>query len=329
MEKPMRKKFFALALCNLLFALCFQANAQQPGKVPRIGYLADAGSSPPQAFLQGLRELGYVEGKNIAFEYRTTEGKSERRADQVAELVHLNVDIIVADGTAPSLAAKKATSEIPIVMTSSTDPVGAGLISSLAWPGGNVTGLTSVTGELGGKLLELLKEIVPNLARVAIAFTGPDSPAAKLFLNETEAPAQALRVQLIPLWVRRPADFESAFRIATKEQANALLVRVPAATFSPHLKRFAELTAKSRLPAISPARTWVDAGGVMSYGADPNASFRRAATYVDKILRGAKPADLPVQAPTRFELVINLRAAKQIDLTIPPNVLARADKIIK
>ena len=192
-----------------------------------------------------------------------------------------------------------------------------------------MTGLTSVTGELGGKLLELLKEIVPRLTRVAIALPGPDSPASKLFLKETEAPAQALRVKLITLWVRGPNDFESAFRIATKERANALLVRVPPATFSPHLKQFAELAAKNRLPAISPARNWVDAGGLMSYGADQNVSFRRAATYVDKILKGAKPADLPVEAPTKFELVINLKAAKQIGLTIPPNVLARADKVIK
>jgi len=305
------------------------AEAQQPKKVARIGYLADAGSSPPQAFLQGLRDLGYVEGKNIAFEYRTTDGNSERRADQVAELVHLKVDIIVADGTGPTLAAKKVTSAIPIVMTSSSDPVGTGLIASLARPGGNVTGLTSVTGELGGKLLELLKEIVPRLTRVAIALPGPDSLASKLFLKETEAPAQALRVQLITLWVRGPNDFESAFRIATKERANALLVRVPPATFSPHLKQFAELTAKNRLPAISPARNWVEAGGLISYGADQNVSFRRAATYVDKILKGAKPADLPVEQPKKFELIINLKAAKQIGLTIPPNVLARADKVMK
>ena len=325
----MRKNVICLALSATLLVLCFSAEAQQPGKVPRIGYLADAGSSPPQAFLQGLRDLGYVEGKNIAFEYRTTDGKSERRADQVAELVHLKVDIIVADGTGPTLAAKKATSAIPIVMTSSSDPVGTGLIASLARPGGNVTGLTSVTGELGGKLLELLKEIVPRLTRVGIALPGPDSPASKLFLKETEAPAQALRVQLITLWVRGPKDFEGAFRIATKERANALLVRVPPATFSPHLKQFAELTAKNRLPAISPARNWVEAGGLISYGADQNVSFRRAAMYVDKILKGANPADLPVEAPMKFELVINLKAAKQIGLTIPPNVLARADKVIR
>jgi len=325
----MSNKIGVWLLATFLLATAFFAEAQQPEKVPRIGYLADAGSSPPQAFLQGLRDLGYVEGKNIAFEYRSTEGKSERRPDQVAELVHLKVDIIVADGTGSTLAAKKATSAIPIVMTSSSDPVGTGLIASLARPGGNVTGLTSVTGELGGKLLELLKEIVPRLTRVAIALPGPDSPASKLFLKETEAPAQALRVQLITLWVRGPKDFESAFRVATKERANALLVRVPPATFSPHLKQLVELTAKSRLPAISPARNWVDAGGLMSYGADQNVNFRRAATYVDKILKGTKPADLPVEAPTKFEFVINLKAAKQIGLTIPPNVLVRADRVIR
>ena len=325
----MVRKLSIFIFVTMIFASVLFAQAQQPGKVPRIGYLADAGSSPPQAFLQGLRDLGYVDGKNIAFEYRTTDGKSERRADQVAELVHLKVDIIVADGTGPTLAAKKAASAIPIVMTSSSDPVGTGLIASLARPGGNVTGLTSVTGELGGKLLELLKEIVPRLTRVAIALPGPDTPASKLFLKETEAPAQALKVQLITLWVRGPNDFESAFRIATKERANALLVRVPPATFSPHLKQFAELTAKNRLPAISPARNWVEAGGLISYGADQNVSFRRAATYVDKILKGANPADLPVEAPMKFELVINLKTAKQIGLKIPPNVLYRADKVIR
>jgi putative tryptophan/tyrosine transport system substrate-binding protein len=330
-EKDMKKKITVLTVSAMVFALCVSAGAQQPGKVPRIGYLADAGSSLPQAFLQGLRDLGYIEGKNIAFEYRTTEGKSERRPDQVAELVHLKVDIIVADGTGPTLAAKKATSAIPIVMTSSSDPVGTGLIASLAWPGGNVTGLTSVTGELGGKLLELLKEIVPRLTRVAIALPGPDSPASKLFLKETETPGQALKIHLITLWVsfNKPEDFAGAFRVASKERANALLVRVPPATFSPHLKQFAELTVKSRLPAISPARNWVDAGGLMSYGADQNVGFRRAATYVDKILKGTKPADLPVEAPMKLELVINLKTAKQIGLTIPPNVLARADRVIR
>jgi putative ABC transport system substrate-binding protein len=321
--------FKALILAAFMSVSVSLAQAQQPGKVPRIGYLADAGSSPTEAFLQGLRDLGYVDGKNIAFEYRTTEGKSERRPDQVAELIHLKVDIIVADTTGAALAAKKATTTIPIVMTSSSDPVGTGLRASLARPGGNVTGLTSVTGELGGKLLELLKETVPRLSRVAIGLPGPDSPASKLFLKETEAPAQALRVQLITLWVRGPKDFEGAFRIATKERANALLVRVPPATFSPHLKQLAELTAKNRLPAISPARNWVDAGGLMSYGADQNVSFRRAAAYVDKILKGAKPADLPVEQPTKFELVINLKTAKQIGVTIPPNVLVRADRVIR
>ena len=324
-----KKKLFWLGFSAMLMALSFQAEAQQPARVARIGYLADSGSSPPQAFLEGLRDLGYVEGKNIAFEYRTTVGKSERRPDQVAELVHLKVDIIVADGTGPTLGAKKAASAIPIVMTSSSAPVGAGLIASLARPGGNITGLTSVTGELGGKLLELLKEIVPRLTRVGIALPGPDSPASNLFLKETQAPAQALRVQLITLWVRGPKDFENAFQLATKERANALLVRVPPATFSPHLKQFAELAAKSRLPAISPASNWVDAGGLMSYGADQNASFRRAATYVDKILKGAKPAELPVEQPTKFELVVNLKAAEQIGVSIPPNVLARADRVIK
>jgi putative ABC transport system substrate-binding protein len=230
----MSKKPGVWLLATFLLATAFFAEAQQPaGKVPRIGYLADAGSSPPQAFLQGLRELGYVEGKNIAFEYRTTDGKSERRPDLAAELVRLKVEVIVVSGSPTAEAAKKATSAIPIVMTSSSDPVGTGLIASLARPGGNVTGLTTVTGELGGKLLELLKEIVPGLLRVVVPGPPVGSPAEDFFIKETEIPARALKVQLIRFPVRGPEDFESIFRAASKERANALLMRLAEASYSP------------------------------------------------------------------------------------------------
>jgi putative ABC transport system substrate-binding protein len=323
----MKKIILMFLVTTLFLAIVDLAHAQQSGKIPWIGYLAGAGSSPNQAFIQGLRDLGYVEGKNIAFVFRTTEGKSERHADLAAELVRLKVNIIIADGTGPSLAAKKATSTIPIVMTSATDPVGTGLVASLARPGGNLTGLTSVSGELGGKWLELLKEIASKLTRVAVL--RPQGPANDLFIKETEVPARALGVQLIPFVVRGPDDLEGAFRAMTKERANGLFMRLQAFVYSAHFKRIAELTIKNRLPSISSPTSWVDAGGLMSYGADPNINYRRAATYVDKILKGAKPADLPVEAPTKFELGINLQAAKQIGLTIPQSVLFRADKVIK
>ncbi len=317
-----------LVAIGVAFALCGGVvEAQQPGKIPWVGYLADAGSSPHQAFLQGLRDLGYVEGKNIGFVFRTTEGKTERRPELLADLVRLKVDIIFADGTGPALAAKKATSTIPIVMTGATDPVGTGLVASLARPGGNIAGLTNVAGELGGKLLDLLKEIVPGLSRAAILRTA--GPANDLFVKEMEVPARALGVQLIPVLVQGLDDIEGAFRAMTKERANGIVMRLPSSVYFAHFKRVAELTVKYRLPAISTSVSWVDAGGLIGYGQDSNISYRRAATYVDKILKGTKPADLPVEAPMKFDLVINLKAAKQIGLTIPPNVLARADKVIK
>ena len=322
------KSLFCLALSAVLLALCSAAEAQQPGKIYWIGYLATTGSGPSPAFIQGLRDLGYIEGKNIGFVFRTTESRSERNADLAAELVRLKVDIIVADSTGTALGAKKATSTIPIVMTTSADPVGSGLIASFARPGGNVTGLTSVTGELGGKLLELLKKVVPKLTRAGILAQGTEDSVNELFARATEDPARALGVQLVRLMIQGPDDFEGAFRTMTKERVNGLLVRL-AFVYSDHVKRVAELTMKNRLPSISTARSWVDAGGLMSYGADPNFRYRRAATYVDKILKGAKPAELPVEAPTKFELIINLKTAKQIGLIMPPDVLARADKIIK
>src|SRR5215471_9071123 len=321
------QRIFGVALSCLLFALCSSINAQQPAKIPWVGYLAGSGSSPNPAFVQGMRDLGYIEGKNIGFVYRTTEGKRESYADFVAELVRLKVDVIVTDSTDAALPAKKATSTIPIVMTRGTDPVGAGLVTSLARPGGNVTGLTSVTGELAGKLLELLKEIRPKLTRAAIL--RPEGRADDLFVKEAEVPGRALGVQLIPVVVQGPDDIERAFLAIGKERVDGLVMRLPASGYSTHYKRVAELTMKNPLPAIGTQTIWVDAGGLMSYGPDFSIGYRRAATYVDKILKGAKPADLPVEQPTKFELVINLKTAKQIGLIIPPNVLARADKVIK
>jgi ABC-type uncharacterized transport system substrate-binding protein len=321
----MSKKVTCLALGALLFALCFSAQVQQGKKIPWIDYLGGSGPSP--AFIQGLRDLGYVEGKNIAIVFRTAEGKSERNADLAAELVRLKVDVIVTDNTAAALSLKKATSTIPIVMTTSTDPVGSGLIASFARPGGNVTGLTSVTGEIGGKHLELLKEIIPRLNRVTILMA--EGRANDLFIKEAEVPARALKIQLISFVFGGPDDFEGAFRAMTKERANGLLVRLGPRGSSGYDKRVAELAAKSRPPSISNATRWADAGGLMSYGADFNTSDRRAATYVDKILKGTKPADLPMEAPMKFQMTINLKTAKQIGVKIPPNVLARADKVIR
>jgi putative ABC transport system substrate-binding protein len=316
-----------LAIFVLLVGCVEMAEAQQPKKVPRIGVLwrgAPGSDAPVKA---GLRDLGYIEGQNITIEYRYAEGKRDRLAALASELVRLKVDIIMTETTDAALAAKQATSTIPIVMISSNDPMGTGLVASLARPGGNVTGLTSISGELGGKILELLKEIVPRLSRVVIP--GLDSPVLDFFIKETEIPARALKVHLIRFTVRGPEDFEGVFEVATKERANALLVRLPPGTPPTHRKQLVELAARNRLPAIYTASNWVTAGGLISYGPDRNVMFQRAATYVDKILKGTKPADLPVEQPMKFELVINLKTAKQIGLTIPPNVLARADRVIK
>ena len=324
----MKKTITILTVSTLLLALCFSAEAQQARTMPLIGYLAGAGSSPNQAFMQGMRDLGYVEGKNIAFAYRTTEGRTERNVELAAELVSLKVDIIIADGTPPGLAAKKATSTIPIVLATSTDPVGNGLVASLARPGGNVTGLTNIGGELGGKLIELLKEVVPKLNRVVVLIRG-GGPVNDLFVKETELSARKMGIQLIPLTFQGPEDVQEAFRSAVQKRANGFIERIGAGGSITLYKQAAELAIRNRLPAISRSRRWVDSGGLMCYGGDESVQYRRVAAYVDKILKGTKPADLPVEQPTKFEFIINLKAAKQIGLTIPPNVLARADKVIK
>jgi len=315
-------------LATILLATVPFAEAQERKKIPRIGYLAGAGSSLNQAFVQGMRDLGYVEGKNIAFVYRTAEGRRERYADIAAELVRLKLDVIVADNTRAGLVLKKATNTIPIVMTSGTDPIETGLVASLARPGGNVTGLTNVGGETGGKLLELLKEIMPRVTRVAILGT-KGSRTTDVFLKETEIPARALGMQLLLPLVEGPDDIDGAFRTITKERANGLLMRLNPSLYSAHYKQVAELATRNRLPSIATDKGWADAGGLTSYGSDLNFQYRRAATYVDKILKGTKPADLPVEAPMKFEFAINLKTAKQIGLTIPPNVLARADRVIR
>jgi len=308
------------------------ATAQQPTKIPQIGYLAGASpSSNPartQAFRQGLRELGYVEGKNIVSEWRFAEEKLDRLPALAAELVRLKVDVIVTAGPIPTRSAKEATSTIPIVMTQDSDPVGNGFVASLARPGGNITGLSTLAPELSGKRLELLKEIVPRLSRVAV-FGTSTIPGNAQSLKEVEFAAGAFGVKLQYLDVLGPKDIETAFRTAGKGRADAVLWLVAAAVASAHRTKIADLAVKGRLPVIYPGRSYVEAGGLMTYGVNVEDLDRRAATYVDKILKGAKPADLPVEQPTKLELIINLKAAKQIGLTIPPNVLARADKVIK
>jgi putative ABC transport system substrate-binding protein len=317
----------------MLFALCFSVQAQQPKKVPRIGYLAPvfpcSGSVPSlEAFRQGLRDLGYVEDKNIITECRSAGGKLDRQPDLAAELVQLKVDIIVAAGGEPTArAAKHATQTIPIVMTNVGDPVVTGLVASLARPGGNVTGLVTMSPELSGKRLELLKEAFPKVSRVAL-FWNSANPEQEPQIKEIKVAGQALGIQLQTLEVRGPNDFDKAFSAITKGHANALLT-LPDPLSNSQGKRIADFAAKNRLPAMYPRMEFVDAGGLMVYGPSYNDLFRRAATYVDKILKGAKPADLPVEQPKKFEFIVNLKAAKQIDLTIPPNVLARADRIIR
>ncbi len=330
-KEKMNHKIVFLALSAMLFALCFSALAQQPAKVPRIGYLvgpSSASSARYDAFRQGLRELGYVEGKNIVIEWRSSEGNRDRQRALVAELVGLKVDVIVAVGAGDIRIAKQATTTIPIVMVQGGDPVGSGFVTSLARPGGNITGLATLRPELSGKRLELLKEVVPKLSRVAL-FGSSASPDHAQVLKEAELAAGALGVKLQSLDIRSPKDFEPSFQAALKGRAEAILVRVRGPILSPHRKEFAELAVKNRLPAIYEGLEEVEAGGLMSYGVNFPDLYRRAAVYVDKILKGRKPAELPVEQPTKFEFIINLKAAKQIGLTIPPNVLARADRVIR
>ena len=324
----------SILVAVVLLAVAVIAEAQQAKKVPRIGYLT--GSSPSarsariEAFGQGLRELGYVEGKNIVIEYRYAEGKLDRLPVLAAELVRLNVEVIVTGGPASDPCRQEETTTIPIVMTQDADPVGSGFVASLARPGGNITGLSTLSPEISGKRLELLKEIVPKLSRVAVLGTST-RPGTAQELKEVELAAGAFGVELQYLDVLDPKDIETAFRAASKERVDAVLMLVSGGVVDAHQTTIIELAVKTRLPVIygTGGRAFVEADGLMTYGVNINDLDRRAATYVDKILKGTKPADFPVEQPTKIELVINLKAAKQIGLTIPPNVLARADRVIK
>ena len=327
----MPKKISLWQLATLLLATVSLVQAQQPTKSPRIGFLIATATSVNgarnEAFRQGLRELGYVEGKNIIIDWRSAEGKADRLPGLAAELVGLKVDIIVSGGPSTTRAAKQATSTIPIVMAQDPDPVGSGFIASLARPSSNITGLATLTPELSGKRLELLKEIIPKLSRVAILGTST-RPGNAQELREVELAAGAFKVQLQNLDVLDPKDIETAFRAATKGRADALLVLGGPVIIS-HRTQVVQLAGKSRLPVTYDRPEFVDDGGLMTYSVSSTDLFRRAATYVDKILKGRTPADLPVEQPIKFEFIVNLKAAKQIGLTIPPNVLARADRVIR
>jgi len=326
----MTKKILLWLLATALLTTAPSAEAQQR-KIPRIGLLSpfspSATESWHQAFRQGLRDLGYVEGKNIVIEYRYAEGKRDRLPDLAADLVRLKVDIIVASVNTDALAAKNATREIPIVVASGGDPVALGLVESLARPGGNVTGLSQISPELAGKRLELLKEIVPKLSRVAVLWN-PQGTTSPLSWKEIQLPARELRVQLHSLEVQNANNLESAFKEAVKARSGALAI-MPDPLFAGNLKQIADLAAKSRLPSMFHLTEFVDSGGLVAYGVDRSDQFRRAATYVDKILKGRTPADLPVEQPMKFELVFNLKTAKQIGLKVPPNVLVRANRVIR
>jgi putative ABC transport system substrate-binding protein len=336
----MERRLFLAGTGAVLLAAPLAADAQQAGKVYRIGFLSPSSRSDPErlaspfgerglaAFRQGLRDLGYVEGQNLTIEYRWAEGRFERLPDLAAELVRLKVDVIVSVVTQASLAAKNATRTIPIVLVAAGDPLGSGLVANLARPGGNVTGPSSMYGDLAGKQLELLKESVPKVSRVAVLWNPANAVWQAQMLRQTEIAARALGLQVQLLEARGPDELEGAFAAMTRERASALLVQVDV-IFALHARRIADLAAKRRVPAMYGSREHVEAGGLMSYAPNVPDLFRRAATYVDKILKGAKPADLPVEQPTKFELVINLKTAKTLGLTIPPSLLGRADEVIQ
>jgi putative tryptophan/tyrosine transport system substrate-binding protein len=323
-----KRKVGSFALCAMLFAFCLPAEAQQPKKVPRIGYVGAGRNSNFETMRQGLQDLGYVEGKNIIIEDRNIQGKINQIPTVVAELVQLNVDILVLGSFGAIPAAKQATKTIPIVMLTNVDPVAEGIVDSLAHPGGNITGIHRRTYELSGKRLELLKEAVPKISRVGILWD-PDQPGVAISFKEYEAAARVLKIGLQSLEVRSPnPDLEGAFEAATKGRASALVIVRTFISLN-YSKQIVDLAIKNRLPSMCEGSDYVEAGGLMSYMTSDTEIFRRIAYYIDKILKGAKPADLPVEQPTKFELVINLKTAKQIGLTIPPNVLARADKVFK
>src|SRR5918996_1369752 len=340
-DKLMRKKDigftlgplpFALSFAGaLLFALCFPAQAQQRKNPPRIGLLsvgtASAMATRVEAFRRGLREQGYVEGQDLVVEYRYAHDNLERLREFAAELARLKVEIIVTGGAISTRPAKEAAGTIPIVMAYESDPVASGLVASLARPGGNITGLTSNAGELNGKRLELLKEAVPKLSRVAVIRNPGMSNAAEA-LKEAQIAAQSLKLAIQPLEVQGPNDLEGVFAAAKKARAEGMVVVGDPVTFT-HRKRMADLALKNRIATIHGQMQFAEAGAMMVYGPNDADMYRRAATYVDKILKGSKPADLPIERPVKFDFIINLKTAKQIGLMIPPNVLARANKVIK
>jgi putative ABC transport system substrate-binding protein len=328
-----KRRLVRLALSALLLGLCDFAQAQQVPDLPRVGFLSQSGNSRspgPQVegFRKGLRDLQYIEGANILVEYRYVEGKLERIPGIIAEFMKLKVDVLVISPLTAVRAAKRATTTIPIVIVASFDPVAAGVVDTLARPGGNITGVARLTRELSGKRLELLKEVAPGISRVGL-LGDADAPGPAIALKEYELPARAWNIQLQPLNVRGPSpDLEGAFHTALERRANGLIT-VSGILLNRYSKQIAELAIKNRLPSLYETDQDVEAGGLLSYSASDAEQFRRAAIYVDKILKGAKPSGLPIEQPTKFELVINLRTAKQIGLTIPPNVLARADRVIR
>lgn len=324
------KCIYVLTLCALLFALCSGTQAQ-PTKIPRISYLTlvsrSVNAARIEAFRRGLRDLGYVEGKNIVIEWRFAEDNRDHLPALASELVRLQVEIIVTGGALPTQAAKNATSTIPIVMTQDPNPVANGFVASLARPGGNITGLATLSPEISGKRLELLKEIIPKLSHVVVLGTS-NLPGDAQSLKETERAANALKVKIQYLDILVPQDVEMVFQVAKKARAEAVLV-LTSALINSHRAQLVALAAKHQLPAIYPFPEYVEAGGLMTYGVSFIDLAQRAATYVDRILKGAKPADLPVEQPKKFDLIINLKTARQIGLTIPPQVLARADRVIR
>jgi putative ABC transport system substrate-binding protein len=328
----MKKAAVPILVAVILLTVAIVTEAQQPKKVPRIGYLwpgnPTSETTDSGAIRQALRELGYIEGQSIASEYRYADGKPDRFPELAAELVRLKVDIIVVAGNAPIRAAKNATKTIPIVMAGGSDPVDAGLVESLARPGGNVTGLTSLDRELGGKRLELLKEAVPKVARVAVLYDPANGRQVREAKEVLPVTARALGLTIQPWPIRGADGFEKVFGEQSKERPHGLSV-IGGTLMNANQKRIARFALKNRLPSMYPDRQFVDVGGLISYGADNAENYRRVAYYVDRILKGAKPADLPVEQPTKFELAINLKTAKQIGLTIPQSMLYRADKVIK
>jgi putative ABC transport system substrate-binding protein len=332
-RKPMHNKITRRAFCSMLLALPFPAQAQQPGKIFRIGYLDNgtaAGSAVlVKAFLQELSKLGWIEGKNFTIEYRFSEGKQERLPELAADLVRLKVDLIVTTGTPQTLAAKKATTTVPIVMAAVGDPVGSGFVASLAWPGGNVTGFSSLSFELNTKRLEVLKDAVPKLARVGLLLPAGTGGPGSLQMKQLRAAALHLKLKLEEIETQPDAkSLESAFKTAKQKQVGAIMTTA-ATSFFAERKRIVELAVKYRLPAIYFQKGFVDEGGLMFYGVDYDDLYRKTAHYVDRILKGTRPADLPVQQATKFAFIISLKAAKQIGITLPYELLARANQVIK